>query len=82
MDWSFLIVVAIAVFLLWRHSKNAEAAKVADERLERDTRLYQRIKEGMREYDWRKREQPLWRAKHGELVFETAHMSAFHVSRR
>ncbi|QHO74658.1 hypothetical protein ACH79_20475 [Bradyrhizobium sp. CCBAU 051011] len=81
MDWSFLIVLAIAGgFFLWRQSKNAEAAKVANARLERGTRLYQRIKEGMREYHWREREQPLWRAKHGELVFETAHMSAFHVS--
>jgi hypothetical protein len=54
--------------------------EVANERLERDTRLHQHIKTGMREYHWREREQPLWKAKHGERVFETAHLSAFHVN--
>jgi hypothetical protein len=34
----------------------------------------------MREYHWRERENDFWRAKGGELLFETAHLSAFHVS--
>jgi hypothetical protein len=80
MDRSFLIMLAIAGgFSLWRHSKNTEVAKVASERLERDTRLYQHIKTGMREYHWRECDQPLWKAKNGEKLFETAHLSAFHV---
>jgi hypothetical protein len=80
MDWSFAIVLAIAGgFFLWRQSKNTEKAQAANERLDRDTRLYQNIKAGMREYHWREREQPLWKAKNGEKVFETAHLSAFHV---
>jgi hypothetical protein len=81
MDWSVVIVLAIAGgFFLWQRSKNAETAKVANERLEKDNRLYQHIKAGMREYHWRERDQPLWRATHGEKVFETAHLQAFHVS--
>jgi hypothetical protein len=80
MDWSLLLVLAIGGgFLLWRPSRNAEAAKVANERLERDNRLYQHIKTGMRAYHWREREQNFWKAKHGELQFEIAHLSAFHV---
>lgn len=67
-------------FFLWRQSKNAETAKVANERLEKDTQLYQHIKAGMREYNWRERDQDFWKAKNGELLFETAHLSAFHVS--
>jgi len=81
MDWSLLIVLAlVGVFFLWRQSKNTEKAKAANERLERDTRLYRNIKAGMREYHWRERENDFWRAKDGELLFETAHLSALCVS--
>jgi hypothetical protein len=85
MDWSLLIVpVLIGASFLWRQSKTAEGAKVASARLE-NTRLYQHIKMGMREYDWRRREQKAWEqkswgAKDGELLFETAHFSVFKVS--
>jgi hypothetical protein len=81
MDWSLLLVLAfMGGLFLWRQSKNAETANVANERLEKDTRLYQHIKAGMREYNWRERDQDFWKAKDGELLFETAHLSAFHVS--
>jgi hypothetical protein len=81
MDWTLVVVLALAgVFFLWRQSKNTEKAKAANERLERDTRLYRNIKAGMREYHWRERENDFWRSKDGELLFETAHLSAFHVS--
>lgn len=80
MDWSVLLVLGlVGVFFLWRQSKNTEKAKAANERLERDTRLYRNIKAGMREYHWRERENEFWRAKDGELLFETAHLSAFNV---
>lgn len=81
MDWSLVTVLAlVGAFFLWRHQKNTERAKVVSERLEKDTRLYRNIKAGMREYQFREREQNFWRAKDGELLFETAHMSAFCVS--
>jgi hypothetical protein len=81
MDWILVVVLVLAgVFFLWRQSKNTEKAKAANERLERDTRLYRNIKTGMREYQFREREQDFWRAKDGELLFETAHLSAFSVS--
>jgi hypothetical protein len=81
MDWSLVLLLAIGGgFLLWRQSKNAEAAKVANERLAKDNQLYQHIKAGMREYHWREREQDFWKAKNGEKLFETAHLVAFHVS--
>jgi hypothetical protein len=81
MDWTLVVVLALTgIFFLWRQSKNAEKAKAANERLERDTRLYRNIKTGMREYQFREREQNFWRAKDGELLFETAHLSAFKVS--
>jgi hypothetical protein len=81
MDWSLLAVLLVGgAFFLWRQSKNAERAKVANDRLEKDNRLYQHIKAGMREYDWHRRDQDFRIARDGELLFETAHMSAFHVS--
>jgi hypothetical protein len=81
MDWTLVVVLVLAgVFFLWRQSKNTVKAKAANERLEQDTRLYRNIKTGMREYHFREREQNFWRAKDGELLFETAHLSAFRVS--
>ncbi|MGQ2185255.1 hypothetical protein ACT4MK_18150 [Bradyrhizobium barranii] len=82
MDWTLVVVLVLAGgFFLWRQSKNAEKAKAANERLERDTRLYRNIKTGMREYHFRQREKDYhWDAKDGELLFETAHLSAFHVN--
>lgn len=77
--WLFVLVIA-AGWYLWQRSRNAEKAKAANERLERDTRTYHNIKAGMREYHFRDRDNKFWRAKDGELLFETAHMSAFHVS--
>jgi hypothetical protein len=56
-----------------------EAAKVASERLAKDNRFYQHIKTGMREYNFRDRDQHFWKAKNGQMLFETAHLSAFHV---
>lgn len=81
MDWSLLLLLGLVVgFFLWRGSKKEEAAKVASDRLEKDTRLYQHIKAGMREYHWRERDQQFWKAKNGEKLFETAHLTAFCVS--
>ena len=81
MDWSLIALLALAgAFFLWRQSKSAERAKVANERLESDNRLYQHIKAGMREYDWQKRGQKFRIPKDGELLFENAHVSVFHVS--
>jgi hypothetical protein len=80
MDWSLLLVLAlVGGFLLWRKSKKEEAAKIATDRLKRDTRLYQNIKAGMREYHWREHDQNFWKAESGAKLFETAHLSAFHV---
>ena len=81
MSWTLVIVLVVlaGVFFQWRQSKRMDKAKAATERLERDTRLYRNIKTGMREYHFRGREQDFWRAKDGELLFETAHLSAFSV---
>jgi len=80
MDWPTIAVLAlVGAFFLWRHSKGVKAAKIASDRLANDTRLYRSIKSGMREYHFREREQDFWKAKEGELLFETAHLSAFHV---
>jgi hypothetical protein len=46
----------------------------------KDTKLYQHIKTGMREYHCRERRKNFWRAKSGELLFETAHLSGFSIS--
>jgi hypothetical protein len=74
------VLTLVGAFFLWRQSKNAEGAKVASDRLEKDTRLYQQIKTGMREYDWRGREEKFFGLKHGEVIFETAHLIAYNVT--
>ena len=80
MDWSLLGLLAlVGAFFVWRSSKNAEKAKAATERLDKDNRLYQHIKTGMREYHWRESKQNFWKAKNGELLFETAHLIAYRV---
>src|SRR4051812_5730256 len=81
MDWSLLIVLVIAGGGdLWERSRDMGKGKTANGRVERDTRTYRNIKAGMREYHFRDRDNKFWEAKDGELLFETAHMSAFHVN--
>jgi len=82
MDWWWLIVlVPWGGWYLWRRSKDEEKARVAKQRLSKDKRLHQNIEAGMREYRWREREKPFsWKAKHRELLFETAHLQAFHLN--
>jgi hypothetical protein len=79
MDWTIALALGLGAFIWWQHTKGAEKAKVASARLERDTRLYRNIKAGMREYDFRGRGDEFRIKKGGELLFETAHMSVFHV---
>lgn len=81
MEWSVLVVAAlVAIFWSWQHSRNKEKAEAATEQLRKDNELYQHIKSGMREFDWRSRTEPLYTKRTDrELLFETAHLQAFHV---
>lgn len=82
MDWSvwgWPLAIAALVFSFWYNgssAKKAEKAEEAKDTLRKDTRLYEHIKVGMCEYNWRDRERDFWRAEHGQLLFETALMSA------
>jgi hypothetical protein len=77
--WGWVLLAVVAGFFLWRHSKDKEKAVVATERLTNDNRLYQHIKAGMREVDWQNRGKAFPRYSDGELIFENAHMRAYHV---
>ena len=80
MEWSILLLVGGAcAFLLWQRSKRAQAAEIAATRLNKDQGLFEHIKAGMREYNFRDREGQLAKAKDRQLLFETAHLLAFHV---
>ena len=77
--WTWVLLALVVGVFLWRHSKDKEKAAVATERLTKDNQLYQHIKAGMREYDWQKRGQEYRRYEDGELIFENAHLRAYHV---
>lgn len=85
MDWSvwgWPVAIAALVFSFWyngRSAKNADRADEARERLRKDTRLHEHIKVGMCEFNWRDKEHDFWRAASGQLLFETALMTAFHI---
>lgn len=83
MDWTTIaLLVAVGGFLLWRGSaaeKSEEKAESARARLKQDNRLYRNIKAGMREVNWRERDQGSRHRRDGEMIFENAHMAAYHV---
>jgi len=75
----FLLALGSALFV-WHYFANAKKAKAASEQMEKDSRLYQHINAGLREYESRAREKDnFWEAKNRELLFETADLSAFYV---
>ncbi|MET4294912.1 hypothetical protein ABIB06_001865 [Bradyrhizobium sp. LB8.2] len=82
MDWGLILVLAISGgIFLWQRSKNVETAKIANQRLKQDGRLYEHIKAGMREYHFRDGEQQFWRVNENrQRLFETADLIAFHVT--
>ena len=70
-----VLVLIVGGFFLWRFSRQtAQASQV-----EKDIRLYEHIQNGMREYDLRTQKETFREPKSGQLLFETAKMSAFHV---
>lgn len=77
--WGWVLLGLVAGFFVWRHGKGKEKAVAATERLTKDNTLYQHIKAGMREYQWQKRGQEYKHLQDGELIFENAHMAAYHV---
>ncbi|MGY3690534.1 hypothetical protein ACVIGA_000614 [Bradyrhizobium sp. USDA 3240] len=79
MDWTILAVVLVGAFFWWRHTKNAERAKAANARLDRDTRLLEHIKAAKRELDWHEKDKGFTLPNDGELLLETAHWTAYKV---
>jgi hypothetical protein len=79
MDWWVIALVVVVAFFGWRSSKNKEKGQAARETLDRDNRLYQHIKAGMREVNWREQKESYRRRRDGEMIFEDAHMRAYHV---
>jgi hypothetical protein len=77
--WVWLLLIAVGIFFLIRNKKNEERAVEARATLKRDNALYQNIKAGIREYNFREREQRFWEAQDGQMLFETAHMIAYKV---
>lgn len=75
----FLAVLIVGGFFLWRLSRTDDPRAVASSRLQHDIRLYERIRSGMQEYDLRTQKQRFGGAANGQLLFETANMSVFHV---
>ncbi|WP_425989911.1 hypothetical protein [Afipia sp. DC4300-2b1] len=83
MEWSTIALLMVgAVFLVWwnqREEKGSERAEAASDRLKRDNSLYKNIKTGMREINWLERDRGFRRHRNGEVIFENAHMIAYHV---
>src|SRR5689334_11714247 len=79
-NWPIILtVLVIGAFVIWRLSKATDQRSVASNKLQDDVRLYERIQSGMQEYDSRTLKEGFRGAKNGQLLFETANMSAFHV---
>lgn len=83
MDWTTItLLVVVGGFMLWRgiaDAKNDEKLETAKAKLKRDNQLYQSIKAGMREVNWQERDHRFRHRRDGELIFENAHMAAYHV---
>lgn len=81
MQWWLIVIVVGAAWFVWWSSRKEEIATAAAEQLEKDKLLYQHIKAGMREYHWREKQdlKSVLHKKDGDVIFETAHMVAYHV---
>jgi hypothetical protein len=87
MDISFssLLALCIGAYIIWDYYRNKTRTAAARQRIKNDKTLYQHIKSGMREYHWKMdKEEDFWDkafdAKDGDLLFETAHLSAYKVN--
>lgn len=88
--WLVFGLVIAGGYLFWlnrSNQKKEEIAIVAKEALRRENKLYDNIKKGVREHDWRMNEKEYFRkfldAKHGDVLFENAEFKAIkldHIS--
>lgn len=81
--WLIFGLVLAGAYMLWLNKSNQkkeEAAIIAKDTLRRENKLYENIKKGVREHDWRMNEKDYFEkflhAKHGDYLFETADLKA------
>ena len=80
LEWLIiLLVLIVGGFFLWRSSRSTDRDFRPAGKTAKDIRLYERIQDGMREYDARTEKERFREAQNGQLLFETEKMSAFHV---
>ncbi len=77
--WTIFLLALIAAFWAWRFDRDKKRQAEAQATIARDTKTYENIKAGVREYDWRNQDAKWMWAKDGEKLFETAHLIAYRV---
>jgi hypothetical protein len=73
----------LGAFIFLGYKKDKAKQEKAQKEIARDTKLYENIKRGKREYDWRQNQENysnyLKQQQHRALLFETADMVAFNL---
>ena len=79
-----LLAICLGGFYFWKNKRDVKRAEISREQLRHDTILYQHIRGGLREYEWKKSTEEgffskVFDSNDKDILLENAHLIVYRV---